>query len=109
MCHVVAFKERDEISVYFFQEEEGIRDGTVTGVQTCALPICSKFKEDCEPAWDMLEPPLYKNFKTELNLSGLPRRVEPKAIRIRLSSPKKRLITKAHYECHSRTSHSLSP
>src|SRR3989338_7355662 len=25
--------------VYFFQAEEGIRDGTVTGVQTCALPI----------------------------------------------------------------------
>src|SRR3989338_11350493 len=24
----------------FFQEEGGIRDGTVTGVQTCALPIC---------------------------------------------------------------------
>src|SRR3989338_9920771 len=41
MCHVVAFKERDEISVFFFQEEEGIRDGTVTGVQTCALPILS--------------------------------------------------------------------
>src|SRR3989338_4658678 len=24
----------------FFQAEDGIRDGTVTGVQTCALPIC---------------------------------------------------------------------
>src|SRR3989338_5539835 len=24
---------------FFFKEEEGIRDGTVTGVQTCALPI----------------------------------------------------------------------
>src|SRR3989338_10737894 len=24
----------------FVQEEDGIRDGTVTGVQTCALPIC---------------------------------------------------------------------
>src|SRR5579862_4029569 len=27
------------ISGCFFQAEEGIRDGTVTGVQTCALPI----------------------------------------------------------------------
>src|SRR6266481_7337982 len=27
---------------FFFQAEDGIRDGTVTGVQTCALPI-SKF------------------------------------------------------------------
>src|SRR2546430_11508702 len=28
-----------EIS-FFFQAEDGIRDLTVTGVQTCALPIC---------------------------------------------------------------------
>src|SRR6267143_5710015 len=27
---------------FFFQAEDGIRDGTVTGVQTCALPIFSK-------------------------------------------------------------------
>src|SRR5689334_21291897 len=25
---------------FFFQAEDGIRDGTVTGFQTCALPIC---------------------------------------------------------------------
>src|SRR5260370_33998109 len=25
--------------VFFFQEEDGIRDSSVTGVQTCALPI----------------------------------------------------------------------
>src|SRR4051794_22577711 len=29
------------ISVFFFQAEDGIRDGRVTGVQTCALPISS--------------------------------------------------------------------
>src|SRR5207245_3551182 len=28
------------ISFFFFQAEDGIRDATVTGVQTCALPIC---------------------------------------------------------------------
>src|SRR5690625_1612116 len=27
--------------LFFFQAEDGIRDGHVTGVQTCALPICS--------------------------------------------------------------------
>src|SRR5437667_451981 len=27
--------------VFFFQAEDGIRDRDVTGVQTCALPICS--------------------------------------------------------------------
>src|SRR6266487_6151831 len=28
---------------FFFQAEDGIRDGRVTGVQTCALPICLIF------------------------------------------------------------------
>src|SRR2546430_9049608 len=28
---------------FFFQAEDGIRDLTVTGVQTCALPICETF------------------------------------------------------------------
>src|SRR5689334_12994896 len=28
------------LMLFFFQAEDGIRDGTVTGVQTCALPIC---------------------------------------------------------------------
>src|SRR6267143_5398069 len=27
---------------FFFQAEDGIRDGTVTGVQTCALPISER-------------------------------------------------------------------
>src|SRR3989475_3007811 len=31
---------------FFFQAEDGIRDLTVTGVQTCALPIC-KQAESC--------------------------------------------------------------
>src|SRR2546422_791224 len=29
--------------VFFFQAEDGIRDVAVTGVQTCALPICKGF------------------------------------------------------------------
>ena len=28
-----------ESCVFFFQEEDGIRDSQVSGVQTCALPI----------------------------------------------------------------------
>src|SRR2546430_15816310 len=28
--------------IFFFQAEDGIRDLTVTGVQTCALPICGR-------------------------------------------------------------------
>src|SRR5258706_12206024 len=29
------------IDFFFFQAEDGIRDWSVTGVQTCALPICA--------------------------------------------------------------------
>src|SRR2546430_8859169 len=29
----------EEVQIFFFQAEDGIRDLTVTGVQTCALPI----------------------------------------------------------------------
>src|SRR5438309_12122311 len=31
-----------EFFFFFFQAEDGIRDGTVTGVQTCALPISGR-------------------------------------------------------------------
>src|SRR5260370_30751183 len=30
---------------FFFQAEDGIRDSSVTGVQTCALPICFSCEE----------------------------------------------------------------
>ena len=29
-------------TLFFFQAEDGIRDVAVTGVQTCALPICKR-------------------------------------------------------------------
>src|SRR5439155_8656708 len=35
---------RNDQSSFFFQAEDGIRDGHVTGVQTCALPICDNLK-----------------------------------------------------------------
>src|SRR3989337_3524517 len=35
----VAAVSVDQIFVFFFQAEDGMRDATVTGVQTCALPI----------------------------------------------------------------------
>src|SRR6516164_10285877 len=44
--HVVVLFGIDQLHVwlcknlfFFFQAEDGIRDGTMTGVQTCALPI----------------------------------------------------------------------
>src|SRR5437870_13091814 len=33
-------------SVFFFQAEDGIRDGHVTGVQTCALPIYARLPSE---------------------------------------------------------------
>src|SRR5256886_3638801 len=33
---------------FFFQAEDGIRDLTVTGVQTCALPISRELQRDHE-------------------------------------------------------------
>ena len=33
---------------FFFQAEDGIRDDLVTGVQTCALPICNGEKHDID-------------------------------------------------------------
>src|SRR2546430_4030332 len=35
---------------FFFQAEDGIRDLTVTGVQTCALPICRRWGACSPPA-----------------------------------------------------------
>src|SRR5439155_2810789 len=34
---------------FFFQAEDGIRDGHVTGVQTCALPISRQEPEPAKP------------------------------------------------------------
>src|SRR2546422_4567506 len=33
-------------TAFFFQAEDGIRDVAVTGVQTCALPISGRARED---------------------------------------------------------------
>src|SRR5690625_6781781 len=41
---------RSFISFFFFQAEDGIRDGHVTGVQTCALPISGNPDSDSLPA-----------------------------------------------------------
>src|SRR2546429_4183780 len=37
-------------SRFFFQAEDGIRDVAVTGVQTCALPICRSLQNDLNGA-----------------------------------------------------------
>src|SRR5260370_25593367 len=39
MAHVWLLPNCIEYLFFFFQAEDGIRDSSVTGVQTCALPI----------------------------------------------------------------------
>src|SRR2546427_7400745 len=40
---------------FFFQAEDGIRDLTVTGVQTCALPISIHHPGVRKPKWEVAE------------------------------------------------------
>src|SRR5699024_11446335 len=42
--------EVERVCYFFFQAEDGIRDRNVTGVQTCALPICCAWRWDCWPS-----------------------------------------------------------
>src|SRR5690625_5850436 len=37
------------MACFFFQAEDGIRDGHVTGVQTCALPISGRHRAEGRP------------------------------------------------------------
>src|SRR5689334_6347209 len=65
VCVVVFF--------FFFQAEDGIRDGTVTGVQTCALPISlgdhaqTSFSVDGQPIADQQS----KAFSTQVPLDAI--------------------------------------
>src|SRR5215510_4042335 len=40
------------VESFFFQEEDGIRDGHVTGVQTCALPISADYETSWPGVWE---------------------------------------------------------
>src|SRR5256885_5920808 len=45
---IVVFMPQVYVFFFFFQAEDGIRDYKVTGVQTCALPICPGGMVDVE-------------------------------------------------------------
>src|SRR5207248_6139793 len=62
--------------VFFFQAEDGIRDRTVTGVQTCALPISPHLRGAGRPAALPLP---------------LPRRPQHAALRLRRRSEERRV------------------
>src|SRR2546430_8825850 len=50
------------VSFFFFQAEDGIRDLTVTGVQTCALPIFLESSNVHLKLTRSLPKPLYRAF-----------------------------------------------
>src|SRR5688572_31821175 len=52
MCFLILFF----FFFFFFQAEDGIRDLTVTGVQTCALPISAPVDSKL---WDWLQQRIY--------------------------------------------------
>src|SRR5256886_9112478 len=49
------------VTFFFFQAEDGIRDLTVTGVQTCALPILPRLVATFVPP-DLRNLPEYREF-----------------------------------------------
>src|SRR5260370_1122481 len=56
---------------FFFQAEDGIRDSSVTGVQTCALPICNPIVA-IEPRKATIQP---KNTKPRIRMTSPDRRL----------------------------------
>src|SRR2546423_2302155 len=48
--------ELARILFFFFQAEDGIRDKLVTGVQTCALPISCKDRQDRSRSRSIVHP-----------------------------------------------------
>src|SRR2546430_13532031 len=63
------------LCVFFFQAEDGIRDLTVTGVQTCALPI-SFTRRGRSPRFRSAVSPLAKLVESALFASARPLTVE---------------------------------
>src|SRR5256886_11575644 len=60
---------------FFFQAEDGIRDLTVTGVQTCALPIWSSGRKSIDNAqrtgWPHFSRARYKRLLGPQRLDGV--------------------------------------
>src|SRR2546426_5826801 len=54
----------DNVILFFFQAEDGIRDYKVTGVQTCALPILERGRRYavCDKTYQLYQKEPYKSF-----------------------------------------------
>src|SRR5690348_17749322 len=72
--------------IFFFQAEDGIRDGRVTGVQTCALPICrpsgptARVARTPRPTWRFGSPPRKRSTKRSRGATRLGGRSEERRV-----------------------------
>src|SRR5260370_21371373 len=64
---------------FFFKEKEGIRDSSVTGVQTCALPISSTVP----PGWRKRIPAAIQIYTDSTPIRWIPRTSETNYVRFR--------------------------
>src|SRR2546430_12753161 len=88
-------------SFFFFQAEDGIRDLTVTGVQTCALPISmppSAGRQRAERARTLadrrarphrLPPRPLRHFRRQIGRASCRERVEISVVAVSLKEKKK--------------------
>src|SRR3989449_6715451 len=91
--------QSDAVVFFFFQAEDGIRDVAVTGVQTCALPICrarqGTIRAPQFTGGGVVFPPSMRSFDVKVN-----RKVRRSALRGALRSEERRVGK----ECRSRWS-----
>src|SRR5439155_12547469 len=72
------------LSCFFFQAEDGIRDGHVTGVQTCALPILGQVDFACirrlKLRWLGPESELARKRLIAVGVEKIERRISPRPL-----------------------------
>src|SRR4030043_1030480 len=80
-------------SFFFVQEEDGIRDVAVTGVQTCALPISPRRGEDRRPGRDPPRPTqALAGGVREIGRASCRERVEISVVAVSLKKKKMQII-----------------
>src|SRR5438046_9881935 len=93
---------------FFFQAEDGIRDWSVTGVQTCALPISKPaFRADTKPPFDasitgILRNRLRGTKMTKIGRASCRERVKISVVDVSLKKKRKEKNRAKVLESHSR-------